>query len=122
MLMNEVTQDEIIQYGLIPEFVGRFPVLTILHKLDEEAMVKILTEPKNAITKQYQDLLAVDGVKLTFDKKAISKIAKIAIKNKTGARSLKSILEHSMLDLMFEAPNKKTKNIVIKEEDIKCEA
>jgi ATP-dependent Clp protease ATP-binding subunit ClpX len=119
-LLNEVKTDEIIQYGLIPEFVGRFPVVTALHKLDEESLTKILTEPKNSITKQYHDLLAVDGVELKFDDKAIRKIAKIALMKKTGARSLKSILESSMLDIMYKAPIEKTKEILIKEEDI-CE-
>lgn len=119
-LLNEVKTDEIIQYGLIPEFVGRFPVVTALHKLDEESLTKILTEPKNSITKQYHDLLAVDGVELKFDDKAIRKIAKIALTKKTGARSLKSILESSMLDIMYKAPIEKTKEILIKEEDI-CE-
>jgi ATP-dependent Clp protease ATP-binding subunit ClpX len=120
--LNEVRTDEIIQYGLIPEFVGRFPVVTALHKLDEDSLMKILTEPKNSITKQYHDLLAVDGVELKFDTKAIKKIANLALKNKTGARSLKSILENSMLDIMYKAPVEKNKEIVITENDIKEEA
>ena len=120
-LLDRVTQEHLIKFGMIPEFVGRIQTIAVLHKLDEEAMVKILQEPKDALIKQYQQLMEVDGVSLKFDNKAIHKIAKMAMKNKTGARSLKSILENTMLDIMYTAPTENTKEIVIKEEDVKAE-
>ena len=120
-LMQKITQDDLIKYGMIPEFVGRIQTIAVLNKLDEDALIRILEEPKDALVKQYQELLAVDGIKLEFDKKAIRKIAKIAIKKKTGARSLKSIMENTMLDIMYYAPKQAKKKIVIKEEDIKAE-
>lgn len=120
-LMQKITQDDLIKYGMIPEFVGRIQTIAVLNKLDEDALIRILEEPKDALVKQYQELLAVDGIKLEFDKKAIRKIANIAIKKKTGARSLKSIMENTMLDIMYYAPKQSKKKIVIKEEDIKAE-
>lgn len=106
---------------MIPEFVGRIQTIAVLHKLDEEAMVRILKEPKGALIKQYQELLHVDGIDLNFEDKAVRKIAKIAIKQKTGARSLKSILENTMLDIMYQAPSSNKKEITITERDIKAE-
>ena len=120
-ILNRITQEDLITYGMIPEFVGRLQTIAVLHKLDEEAMVRILEEPKDALIRQYKDLLAVDGVQLEIDKPAIRKIAKIAIKRKTGARSLRSIMENTMLDIMYNAPTNKPKRIVVHEEDIKAD-
>ena len=119
--IDKVKQEDLIAYGMIPEFVGRIQTIAVLHKLDEEAMVRILKEPKGALIKQYQELLHVDGIDLNFEDKAVRKIAKIAIKQKTGARSLKSILENTMLDIMYQAPSSNKKEITITEQDIKAE-
>ena len=93
-------------YPMIPEFIGRVPVYAVLDPLDEEALVKILTEPKNAIIKQYQELLNMDGVKLEFDEEAIKEIAREAMRRKTGARALRSIVEEIMLEIMYEVPSR----------------
>ena len=93
---------------MIPEFVGRLPVVAILDELDEAALVKILTEPKNALIKQYQKLLSFDNVRLRFTDTAIRAIAKKATERKTGARGLRAILEDIMLDVMYEIPSQKT--------------
>jgi ATP-dependent Clp protease ATP-binding subunit ClpX len=90
---------------MIPEFVGRLPVVATLDELDEKSLVRILTEPKNAIIKQYQKLFEYENVKLRFDDGALHTIAREALKTKTGARGLRSILEHSMLDIMYELPS-----------------
>ena len=103
-LLKEMVPDDLLKFGLIPEFIGRVPVYAILDALDEKALIKILTEPKNAIIKQYQKLLDMDGVELKFEDEAISMIAKEAIKRKTGARALRSIVEELMLDIMYEIP------------------
>ena len=94
-----------IQYGLIPEFVGRLPVVATLDELGESALVRILSEPKNALVKQYQRLLSFDNVKLKFTEKACKAIAKEAIRQKTGARGLRAILEEVMLEVMYEIPS-----------------
>ena len=104
-LDNNIEHSDIVKYGLMPELVGRLPVLATVSALDEEALKSILTEPENAIIKQYQRLLEVDDVKLTFTKKAISAIAKMAIKKKIGARGLRSIIENTMNDIMFSYPD-----------------
>jgi len=119
--IDKVCQEDLIKFGMIPEFVGRLQTIAVLHKLDEPSMIKILKEPKDSLIKQYQELLNVDGVKLVFDDDAVKKIAHIAIKQKTGARSLRSILEKTMMDIMFTAPTNKKKKITIKAEDIKAE-
>lgn len=100
-----VLPQDLIKYGLIPEFVGRLPVVATLEELGESALVRILTEPKNALAKQYQKLLSFDNVKLKFTDKACSAIAKEAVKRKTGARGLRAILEEVMLDVMYEIPS-----------------
>ena len=105
---KQVTPQDFIKYGLIPEFVGRLPVVVGLKDLDEEALVKILTEPKNAIVKQYKKLLEMDNIDLEFDQEAISTVAKKAIELKTGARGLRTILEDHMLNIMYNAPEDKT--------------
>ena len=102
--LKEVRPEDLTKYGLIPEFVGRLPVLVTLDGLDEEALVRILTEPKNALCKQYARLLEMDGVKLTFQEDAVREIARQAIARKCGARGLRAIIEDCMLDTMFELP------------------
>jgi len=92
---------------MIPEFVGRFPVIATLNQLDEDALIEILTKPKNALVRQYQKLFNIDGVKLTFTDDALKAIAKKAIERKTGARALRSILEDIMLDVMYLIPSEK---------------
>ncbi|MBO4784648.1 MAG: ATP-dependent Clp protease ATP-binding subunit ClpX [Lachnospiraceae bacterium] len=103
-LLHKVTTDDIKKYGMIPEFVGRLPIICPLDSLDEDALVDILKEPKNAILKQYQKLLELDEVKLIFDDSALRAIAKKAIKKDTGARALRAIIEEFMLDIMYEIP------------------
>lgn len=104
-LLKDIQPDDLIKYGLIPEFAGRLPIVVGLTALDENALVKILTEPKNALTKQYRKLIEMDGVTLEFDEDAIRAIAQKAIKLNTGARGLRSILEQSMLDVMYDIPS-----------------
>ena len=99
--------EDLIRYGLIPELVGRLPVVTTLSELDEPSLVKILTEPKNALTKQFQKLLSFDNVRLKFTDASLSAIARKAIQRKTGARGLRSIIEEIMLDVMYEIPSQK---------------
>ena len=103
-IISQVTIDDLREFGMIPEFIGRLPVIFTLKGLDEEALVKILKEPKNAIIKQYQKLLALDEVDLQFDDGALESIAKRAIEKKTGARALRSIIEELMLDIMYQIP------------------
>jgi ATP-dependent Clp protease ATP-binding subunit ClpX len=98
--------EDLLKFGLIPEFVGRLPVISTLEPLDEAALVRILTEPKNALVKQYQKLLEMDNVALEFDQEALDAIAKEAIKRNTGARGLRAIIESIMLDVMFEVPSR----------------
>jgi ATP-dependent Clp protease ATP-binding subunit ClpX len=106
-VLSLVEPGDLIKYGLIPEFVGRMPVVAALDELDEPALIKILTEPKNALMKQYQKLLSFDNVRLKFTEGALSAISKKAIKRKTGARGLRSILEEVMLEVMYEIPSQK---------------
>ena len=103
-IIKEVTIDDLRDFGMIPEFIGRLPVLFTLDALDEDMYIKILKEPKNAILKQYQKLLALDEVDLVFDDTAYEAIAKLAMKKKTGARALRAIIEKFMLDIMYEIP------------------
>ncbi|MDA8169931.1 MAG: ATP-dependent Clp protease ATP-binding subunit ClpX [Nitrospiraceae bacterium] len=117
--LSMVEPEDLIKYGLIPEFVGRVPVVATLDELDMGALVKILTEPKNSLIKQYQKLLSLDNVRLRFTDSAFKAIAKKAIQKKTGARGLRSILEGVMLDVMYEVPSEKTiKECLINEEVI----
>jgi ATP-dependent Clp protease ATP-binding subunit ClpX len=104
-VLREVEPEDLIKFGLIPEFVGRLPVVATLADLDEGALIQILTQPKNALTKQYQKLLAMEGVELEFREHALHAIAKQALARKTGARGLRSILEHALLDIMFNLPS-----------------
>lgn len=106
-VLNKVLPQDLMKYGLIPEFIGRIPIIATLDELNEEALVRILTEPKNALIKQYEELFRLDGVELVFEEGSIEEIAKLAIKRNTGARGLRAILEDSLLDIMFDIPNKK---------------
>ncbi len=118
-LMGAAEPEDLIKYGLIPEFVGRLPVVTTLAELDENSLVKILTEPKNSLTKQFQKLLAFDNVRLKFTDAALSAIARKAIQRKTGARGLRSIIEEIMLDVMYEIPSQKNiRECLITEETV----
>ena len=102
--LKEVRPEDLTKYGLIPEFVGRLPIVVTLDGLDEDALIRILTEPKNALCKQYDALLDMDGIRLTFEEDAIREIARQAIERKCGARGLRAIIEDAMLDTMFELP------------------
>lgn len=104
--LSLVLPEDLLKYGLIPEFVGRLPVISSLEQLDEEALVKILTEPKNALVKQYQKLLELDDVELEFEQEALESIAREAIKRNTGARGLRAIIESIMLDVMYDVPSR----------------
>ncbi|RJQ53107.1 MAG: ATP-dependent Clp protease ATP-binding subunit ClpX [Nitrospiraceae bacterium] len=104
-ILKHIQPQDLVRYGLIPEFVGRLPVVATLEELSEEALVRILTEPKNAIIKQFQRLLSFDNVKLKFTESSLTSIAKEAIKRKTGARGLRAILEDVMLEVMYEVPS-----------------
>ncbi len=104
--MQQVIPEDLLKFGLIPEFIGRLPILTALEKLTEEDLVRILTEPKNALVKQYKALLALDGVELKFTPQALHAIAEQAISRNTGARGLRSIIENVMRDIMFEIPSR----------------
>ena len=118
-VLSLVEPEDLIKYGLIPEFVGRMPVVAALDELDEKALIKILTEPRNALIKQYQKLLSFDNVRLKFTEGALAAIAKKAIKRKTGARGLRSILEEIMLDVMYEIPSQKgIKECLVTEETV----
>ena len=113
-LIGQIQPQDLIQYGLIPEFVGRLPIVVGLNELDQKALIKIMTEPKNAIIKQYQTMFKLDGVDLEFESDAITAIADKSLKLKTGARGLRTILEGCMLDLMFLTPGDKSiKKIII---------
>ena len=107
-VLKEVTPQDLVKFGLIPEFVGRVPITVTLEGLSKEALVRILTEPKNALVKQYQKLFDFDNVKLTFEDEAVQKIAAMAYERETGARGLRSIMEKSMMDVMYEIPSDDT--------------
>jgi len=103
--MKTLEPEDLLKFGLIPEFIGRLPMIAALEDLDEKSLVKILQEPKNSLTKQYQELLKLDGAKLTFKENALKEIAQKAIKKKTGARGLRSILENILLKTMYDLPS-----------------
>ena len=104
-MLADVKPQDLTKYGLIPEFVGRVPIVVSLHPLDEDALVNILTQPRNAIIKQYQKLIALDGVKLTVEDAAVREIANTAIRLKTGARGLRTIIESFMTPVMYKLPS-----------------
>lgn len=112
----QVEADDLVKYGLIPELIGRLHMIATLNEITEEDMVHILTEPKNALIKQYIKLFEMDDVKLEFEKPALIELAKLAIIRKTGARGLRSILEDIMLDIMFDLPKYKNKTVTITKE------
>ena len=116
-LLKQVTPTDFVKYGLIPEFIGRVPVAVTLDLLDEDALVRILTEPKSAVCKQYKKLFELDGVELEFEKEALKAIAKETMERKTGARGLRSIIEKSVMNLMYEVPSNEeiAKCIITKE-------
>ena len=117
-VLAEVEPEDLIKFGLIPEFVGRLPVVATLEELDEEALVKILTEPKNAITKQFKKLFEMENVELEFRPDALAAIAKKAIKRKTGARGLRTIVESVLLDTMYELPSQENVSKVVVDESV----
>ena len=112
-LLDMVEPDDLVHFGLIPELVGRLHVLVTLNEITKEDMVKILTEPKNAIFKQYKKLFAIDGAELTFEKDALEEVAELAIKRKTGARGLRAIMEEIMVDIMYDLPELNGYEVVI---------
>ena len=114
--LRDVTLEDIRNFGIIPELLGRLPVLACLERLEEDDLIRVLTEPKNAIIKQYQTLFDMDGIELTFSKEALCKIASIAIENETGARGLRAILENNMLDLMYDTPDQDIKELELTSE------
>ncbi len=117
-IFSQVTPGDLLKYGLIPEFIGRLPVLAALGELDEESLVRILTEPKNSLVKQYKKMFAMDQVELEFSQKALQRIAARATEQKTGARGLRSIIESVMTDIMFDLPQMEASRCVIEEEVI----
>ncbi len=122
-LLNDLHPSDLVKFGLIPEFIGRVPVLTHVDELEEEDLIRILKEPKNALTKQYQKLFAMDKVELQFEEKALLAVAKEAIERKTGARGLRNVLEIIMLDIMYDLPTMKDlKTVIISEDVIKGES
>jgi ATP-dependent Clp protease ATP-binding subunit ClpX len=122
-IFTDLEPEDLLRFGLIPEFVGRLPVLATLEDLDEDALVTILTQPKNALVKQYQRLFELENTVLSFTDEALSAIAKRAIQRKTGARGLRSILEEILLDTMFELPGLDTvTEVVVNEEAVTSEA
>jgi ATP-dependent Clp protease ATP-binding subunit ClpX len=119
-ILEKVQPEDLLKYGLIPEFVGRFSIVATLNELDAAALMKVLSEPKNALTKQYQKLFEFESVRLKFTENAIRAIAEKAIAHKTGARGLRSVLEEHMLDIMFELPSRNdVEEVVVNEEVIK---
>jgi len=118
-LNKALEQQDLLGFGMIPEFIGRLPVIVALNELDEKSLVQILTEPKNAIVKQYTHLINLENASLTFTAEALIEVAKKAIAKKTGARGLRAIIEGTMLDVMFDLPGDTTiKEVVITQEVI----
>lgn len=119
-VLKQLEPDDLVKYGLIPEFVGRLPVVTTLHALDEEALIEILTKPKNALTKQFSSLFKMEEAELVFDEKSLHCIAKKALERKIGARGLRAILESILLDTMYELPSlENVKKVVVDENVVK---
>ena len=115
----KVLPEDLIKRGLIPELIGRFPVITSLQNLDEEALIAILTKPKNALVKQYKKFFELEEVELEFEEGALKKMAELALKRKIGARGLRALMESAMLDLMYEIPsNPAVERVVITEESV----
>ncbi len=122
-ILGEVTPQDLMKFGLIPEFIGRVPINVALEGLDKAALIRILTEPKNALIKQYQRLFEMDDVKLTFEKDAVDAIAELALERKTGARGLRSIMENTMMDVMYRIPSDDTiEEVIITQGAVKGES
>jgi len=117
-LLALVEPDDLLKFGLIPEFVGRLPIITSLEELDEPSLIEILTKPRNALVKQYRKLLEMDGVNLKFTDGALVAIARAAMKNKAGARGLRAILERAMLDIMYDVPSRRNVQEIVISEDV----
>ena len=117
-VLSQVEPGDLLKYGLIPEFIGRLPIVSTLDELDEDALVRILCEPKNALVKQYQKLFEMENVTLKFTDGALVAVAKEALKRKTGARGLRSILENAMLDVMYDIPSQDRVREVVINEDV----
>jgi ATP-dependent Clp protease ATP-binding subunit ClpX len=117
-LLREVQPEDLLKFGLIPEFIGRLPVLATLHELNEEALIEILTAPRNSLVKQFQKLFEMDGVRCKFTKGALKAVARKALLRESGARGLRAILEESMLDIMYEVPSKSGIKEVVVNEDV----
>jgi ATP-dependent Clp protease ATP-binding subunit ClpX len=117
-LLTKIEPEDLIKYGLIPEFVGRLPVIATLEELSSEALVRILTEPKNALTKQYKKLFSMENAELEITPEALNTVAKKALERKTGARGLRSILEHALLDTMYELPSELEAHSVLVNEEV----
>ncbi len=121
-LLQHVQPEDLLKYGMIPEFIGRLPVIAPLHELSEEALVQILTQPKNALVKQYQKLFEMDGVKIKFSKGALTKVSQLAAQQKSGARGLRAILETALLEIMYEIPGQSVSEILVNEDVIEQRA
>ena len=118
-ILGQVQPEDLLKFGLIPEFIGRLPVIATLHELNEDALIDILTTPKNSLVKQFQKLFEMDGVKLKFAKGALAAVAKKALERESGARGLRAILEEAMLDVMYDVPTKAgIKEVVINDDVI----
>ena len=118
-IISKVKHEDLVKFGIIPEFIGRIPVICHLEELDEQDLVRVLTEPKNSVVKQYEYLFKLDGVNLVFEKDALEEVARESIKRKTGARGLRSIIEEALLDVMFELPSTKgVKTCIITKDNI----
>jgi ATP-dependent Clp protease ATP-binding subunit ClpX len=122
-ILGLLEADDLVKYGLIPELVGRLPVMCALHELDSDALMEILTQPKNALTKQYQKFFQMEGVKLNFSDQALKVVVELAQKRGTGARALRSVLEEAMLNIMYEIPSRSDlEEVIITEENIRAKA
>src|SRR5579872_7556434 len=119
-MLKHLQPQDLLKYGFIPEFIGRLPIIVTLHHLDQQDIVRILTEPKNALVKQYQKLFTLDNVELVFEKGSLDAIAELALHRGTGARSLKSIIEEALTNSMYEIPSRpEIKRCVISEKSIR---
>ena len=116
--LNNLENKDLLKFGMIPEFIGRLPVITTLNELNEDMLVRIMTEPKNALIKQFQTLFKMDGVTLEFKKDALTKIANLAVRHNTGARGLRSIIEQTLMDLMYSTPDVKNLDKIVINQDV----
>ena len=116
--LKKLENQDLLKFGMIPEFIGRLPVITTLSELDEDMLIRIMTQPKNAIVKQFESLMKMDGVKLEIKEDALKEIAKLAVSQNTGARGLRSIIEDSLMDLMYKVPDQKDLYKVVINKDV----